>query len=171
VTNNGPRAFDFLHGTWRVTNRRVIDRGDPACDRWETFDAVSTVEPVLGGWGHTDRFVASRTTAAAPFEGFTLRLYEPSSRTWRLWWCDTARPGRLDPPMVGTFTGAVGRFEGADELGGRPVRLRFVWDATTEGRPRWEQAFSWDDGVTWTTNWVMELLPGQPARSASATPV
>jgi hypothetical protein len=88
----GPRAFDLLHGTWRVTNRRIVDRADPACDFWETFDALSTVEPILGGWGHTDRFVAARTTAGTQFQG----LFEPSSRTWRIRRSDTARLRLVD---------------------------------------------------------------------------
>jgi hypothetical protein len=154
---SGADDFSFLFGTWRVRNRRIVDRADPSCDAWETFDAVSIVQPLLGGFGHIDRLLALELPGGGGFEGFTLRLYEPSSDTWRIWWSDTTRPGLLDPPMSGRFSDGVGRFEGRDELDGRPVKLRFVWSASTPSGPRWEQAFSWDDGDTWRTNWVMDL--------------
>jgi hypothetical protein len=138
-----------------VSNRRLVDRGNPDCDQWEAFDATSEVQPVLGRRGHVDRFLAP-SLGDSGFEGLTLRLYEPVSRTWRIWWSDSSRPGRLDPPMCGRFGDGEGHFDGADEIGGRSVRLRFRW-VQSEQAPRWEQAFSWDDGARWITNWVMEL--------------
>jgi hypothetical protein len=150
--------FDLLHGHWRVRNRRLTDRADPACEAWEAFEATAEVRPVLGGLGHVDHFVAPRLPDGAPFEGLTLRLFDPAAALWRIWWAATARPGRLDPPLAGRFADGVGRFDGEDVVGGRAVRLRFLWKLTATPGPRWEQAFSWDDGATWTTNWTMDLV-------------
>jgi hypothetical protein len=86
----------------------------------------------------------------------TLRLFDPATRTWSIHWSSTRAPGRLDPPVVGGFTGDVGTFEGTDEIAGRPVRVRFEWRADPD-RPRWQQSFSWDDGATWRENWTMTL--------------
>jgi hypothetical protein len=149
--------FDVLHGRWRVRNVRLTDRADPACATWETFEATSEVTPVLGGLGHVDRFVAE-LPGGAPFEGLTLRLSDPAAGLWRIWWSATARPGRLDPPLEGSFSDGVGRFDGEDVVGGRAVRLRFLWHLHEGADPRWEQAFSWDEGATWTTNWTMDLV-------------
>jgi hypothetical protein len=45
-------------------------------------------------------------------------------------------PGLLDPPVLGAFDGDVGIFEGDDELGGRPIRVRFTWSRVTTPAPR-----------------------------------
>jgi hypothetical protein len=72
--------------------------------------------------------------------------------------------GVLDVPVVGGFCGAVGVFFANDTLDGKPIKVRFTWNAHPGGHPIWEQAFSDDGGTTWETNWVMEFVPG-PVRS------
>jgi len=40
---------------------------------------------------------------------------------------------------------------------GQPLHVRFTWDEITVDTARWQQAFSFDGGKTWETNWVMEF--------------
>ena len=40
---------------------------------------------------------------------------------------------------------------------GKPVKVVYRWEKQGAGSARWEQAFSYDDGKTWETNWVMEM--------------
>jgi hypothetical protein len=144
--------FDFLPGEWRVHNRKLVDMLDPACDEWEEFEATSEAEAMLDGGGNLDHFFAPG------YEGFSLRLYDPESDTWRIWWSSTARPGRLDPPVTGRFDEhGNARFETADVLDGVPIRMRFEWSEISSDSARWDQAFSFDDGKTWKPNWTMLL--------------
>jgi hypothetical protein len=157
---DGRHDFDFLHGTWRVANRRLRRPLDPGDDSWEEFATHAVVRPVLGGLGNTDT-IASRTgPGGQPFEGLTLRLFDPGDGRWRIWWTSTRQPGRLDPPMTGAFTGGHGVFFGDDRVEGVPIRVRFDWHALDGDAARWAQAFSLDEGRTWTTNWIMDFTRG-----------
>jgi hypothetical protein len=146
--------FDFLPGHWRVASRKLVDTLDPACEEWEEFQATSEARAILGGAGNIDHF----RVEGGDYEGFSLRLYDPDEDLWRIWWSSTARPGRLDPPVEGRFDGdRRARFECDDVLEGVPIRMRFDWSEITDTSARWEQAFSFDGGDTWKTNWIMQL--------------
>ena len=148
--------FDFVFGRWSVRNRKLVDVTDPTCDQWVEFDAVSDVAPVLRGIGHIDQMsVPAPADGGPPFEGFTLRLFDPSDETWRIWWSSTRAAGVLDTPVAGRFDGTHGVFEAADTIAGRPTLVRFEWLADEPDRPRWQQSFSYDDGATWSLNWQM----------------
>jgi hypothetical protein len=151
------RDFDFLLGRWRVRNRRLVGRLEGST-RWEAFEASHEAQPWLGGRGNIDRFEAPRWRPS--FIGQTIRLFDPATRQWSIYWVDSQRC-TLDPPVVGGFDvegGAVGLFEGKDSLAGAPIDVRFIWTRHAEhGGPRWEQAFSGDGGASWETNWVMDF--------------
>jgi hypothetical protein len=148
------RAFEFVYGSWNVRNRKLRDVSDPSCAEWVEFDAVSEVFPILDGFGHVDRMHVPDPPDGAPFEGFTLRLFDPSAATWSIWWSSTRAPGRLEPPVVGHFEGDHGVFDCEDVIGGHAVVVRFEWRADASS-PRWCQSFSYDGGSTWKLNWEM----------------
>ncbi|WP_193612796.1 hypothetical protein [Nocardioides lijunqiniae] len=148
--------FDFVLGRWSVRNRKLVDVTDPDCDEWVEFDATSVVAPVLGGIGHVDQMsVPTPADSAPPFEAITLRLFDPTDGTWRIWWSSTRAPGVLDTPVVGRFDGTHGVFEAVDTVAGRPTLVRFDWFAEDPDLPRWQQSFSYDGGTTWALNWQM----------------
>jgi hypothetical protein len=153
--DDGRSDFDFLHGTWRVHNRRLLRRLEGSTD-WEEFETALVTRPVLHGLGNIDTFSATLADGT-PWEGFTLRLFDPENRSWGIWWAATNQPGRLDPPLTGRFDDGVGTFFGDDHHNGQPVRVRFEWKNITPTSATWEQAFSPDGGETWETNWVMTL--------------
>ena len=150
----GSQAFDFIYGHWRVHNRKLRNVADPACEEWVEFDAVSHVFPILHGIGHIDRMNLPDPPDGDAFEGFTLRLFDPSAGTWNIWWSSTRAPGRLDPPVVGQFTENHGVFDCDDIIGGHAVKVRFEWYADAFS-PTWRQSFSYDSGSTWKLNWEM----------------
>ena len=152
-TNNGARDFDFWPGRWKVRNRYLRGRLEGSSD-WVEFEATSVARLLLDGLGNEDEF---RTDHDGGFIGMSFRFFDPETQLWSIYWADSRRPGALDPPVTGSFSGDTGVFEGADTLEGRPILVRFVWSGVTTPTPRWEQAFSDDGGETWETNWIMDF--------------
>ena len=155
----GTHDFDFLMGRWDVLNRRLVERL-AGSDEWDEFEATSVARPLLDGLGNQDEF---RTDYDGGFIGMSFRFFDPVKDQWAIYWADTRRPGELDPPVWGSFSGDTGVFEGADVLDGRPIRVRFTWSGALTDTPRWEQAFSEDDGETWETNWTMDFTRAEVA--------
>jgi len=155
---DGSRDFDFLVGRWRVHNKRLLHRLKQS-SAWEEFEATVSFRLILGGLGNVDEFETDHWTPR--FFGMSLRLYNPATRLWSIYWADN-RSGALLPPVTGAFSDGVGVFEGADECGGQPVISRFTWSEITDTSARWEQAFSPDARRSWETNWIMQFhrIPG-----------
>lgn len=141
--------FDFLIGEWTIRNEVLKERLAGSTE-WETFPATSKVEKVMDGSGNLDQmFIPARG-----FTGMTLRLYDPATRLWSIYWSDT-KSFRLFPPTVGRFEDGRGEFFGDDVEAGQAVRVRFDW--TGGESPLWEQSMSTDGGQTWEKNWVMRF--------------
>ena len=154
-TRDGAKDFDFWMGSWKVHNRVLRERLAGSTD-WVEFGATSVARPLLDGLGNEDEF---RTDHDGGFIGMSFRFYDPEKDQWAIYWADTRRPGLLDAPVFGSFSGDVGIFEGDDTFEGRAIRMRFIWSGITTPTPRWEQAFSEDGGETWETNWIMDFTP------------
>jgi hypothetical protein len=148
--------FDFVFGRWTVHNRKLRAVTDPDCEEWVEFDATSEAFPILDGVGHIDRMFVPDPPDGPAFEGFTLRLFDAESDSWRIWWSSTRAPGTLDPPVVGRFSDGIGRFTCEDVIAGRPTTVRFEW-TRGDDNAAWRQAFSYDRGASWRTNWEMTL--------------
>jgi hypothetical protein len=87
----------------------------------------------------------------------TVRHFDLVKRQWNIYWVNS-RDGRMDTPgQVGGFDGDVGLFYGQDTDEGKPVKVVYRWEKQGPRNARWEQAFSYDDGKTWETNWIIEL--------------
>ena len=86
-------------------------------------------------------------------EGLSLRLYNPESRQWSIYWSN-ARDGSLGPPMIGGFRDGRGEFYNHEMFQGAAVYVRFIFSDITPTTFRLEQAFSNDGGKTWEPNWI-----------------
>jgi hypothetical protein len=151
--------FDFLLGRWDVRNRRLVERL-VGSEEWDEFDSKAAARPLPAGLGNEDVFC---TDYGGGFVGMSFRFYDPDTNQWSIYWADSRRPGLLDPPVRGSFSGDTGIFEGTDTFEDRPIRVRFTWSRVTSPTPRWEQAFSEDDGETWETNWIMDFTRASEA--------
>jgi hypothetical protein len=147
------RDFDFWIGSWSVRGRRLRERL-AGCQEWDELEATSVAWPLLDGLGNVDEF---RTDYQGGFVGISLRLFDPTTRMWSIYWADSRNTGPIDPPVVGSFADDVGVFECDDTFNDIPIRVRYIWSRVTTEHPRWEQAFSTDGGETWETNWVNDF--------------
>lgn len=146
--------FDFFHGRWTVSHRRLAQRLANSTD-WATFSGTCETWPLLGGAGNVDDNLLE--APAGTYRAATFRSWNPATRTWQIWWLDGRYPSAVGDPMVGRFEGGVGTFFCDEEFEGRPIKVRFIWSRTDTPSPRWEQAFSTDGGATWETNWEMDF--------------
>jgi hypothetical protein len=155
---NGQADFDFLIGSWKVHNRRLKEplKGSSV---WYEFEGTSVARKVWDGHANQDEYRGNSPSGA--IHGLTLRLYEPSTRQWRLYWANEAK-GVLDPPMVGAFQNGRGEFFSHELFEGQGIYVRYVWSDITPTSCRWEQAFSADGGRTWETNWIMTFTRVEP---------
>jgi len=145
--------FDFLVGKWKMFHRRLNKRFEN-CNDWTEFESLDENHKILNGIGDVDRYYTTELPGyeGQPFEGFTLRLFNPKTKLWSLYWV-ASTTGILDPPVVGSFENNVGHFFARDTFNGKPIIMMFRWDARDKERPIWSQAFSPDNGKTWEWNW------------------
>ena len=122
MPRDGSRDFDFLFGAWRVRNRRLVERLQGSTE-WEDFPSVCRARPVLGGLGNMDEFTSEHGSGRVL--AITVRLYDPVSVEWSLYWATSPGGGRF-----------ISTADGPDAC-------------------RWEQAYSVDGGRSWETNWTM----------------
>ncbi len=144
--------FDFLTGKWTMHNTRLKTRLNN-CHEWITYESDDENSgPILNGICNTDVYKTSFNPAGnTPYEGLTVRLFNPKTKLWSLYWVDSNK-GVLDNPVVGSFEGSIGKFFCKDTFNGKPILVVFVWDKTDINNPVWSQAFSTDNGKTWEWN-------------------
>lgn len=148
---SSPEDFDFFIGKWKIYNRKLKTRLND-CREWTEFEAQLDCRKILNGYGNTDSFKTE--SSGVPFEAMTLRLFNPKTKLWSIYWADS-NVVVLDVPQVGSFENRVGEFYARDAFEGKKIIVRFNWDATDAEAPVWSQAFSADNGETWEWNWYM----------------
>jgi len=153
TSSSSKHDFDFFEGKWKLHNKKLKSRLNN-CTEWIEFDSTQEMYRVLNGIGNIDNFLA--TFDEQPFEGMTLRLFNPKTRLWSIYWADS-NEGKLDPPVIGSFEKSVGHFFTKDILKNKKVLLVFRWDARDKENPIWSQALSDDNGITWEWNWYMYM--------------
>jgi hypothetical protein len=150
---SSPNDFDFLVGKWKMHNRH-LDKRLADCHDWTEFDSSSVNTKILIGAADMDTYSTTDFPGMGGklFEGLTLRLFDPETRLWSLYWI-ASNTGRIEPPVVGSFDqNGVGHFFGKDTLNGKPILVVFRWDARNKDRPVWGQAFSTNNGKSWEWN-------------------
>lgn len=152
---DGQHDFDWMFGTWKADLRR-LERPLTGSTTWVEFEGSQVTRKVWNGRATLDEFVVNTPATNTTVEGVALRLYNPETREWRIYWANAKR-GIIDPPVIGRFTNGRGEFYGQDELEGRAILVRYVWSDITPASAHFEQAFSADGGRTWEPNWISNI--------------
>ncbi len=145
--------FSFLIGRWKVLNRRLSERLKN-CDEWVEFQAEMETKSILNGLGLMDEMKTSYF--GEEFIGFSLRMLNPESNKWTIFWADTANPEiGLKEQVVGEFNNGFGEFFGKEVFNDKEIKLRFVWKKPSMNTAHWEQAYFDEKTNEWETNWTM----------------
>jgi hypothetical protein len=145
--------FDWLIGTWQTTQRKMV-KPLSGNDEWESSDGTLTCHRLFDGAANVDEV----DLPAFGFKGATVRLLDPATQEWSIYWVNS-RNGKLAmPPVVGHFDEhGVGEFFSDEEWEGRDIRVRYRWFNISATTASWAQAFSTDKGETWETNWEADF--------------
>jgi hypothetical protein len=151
---DGQHDFDFELGSWKIHLKRRLNPLTGS-DKWVEFDGTSVTRKLWDGRSQIEQFETDG--AGGHIEGLTLRLYNPQSHQWRLYWANS-KSGILDPPQVGQFKDGQGEFYAQDAINGKAILIRFIWSKTDSKMPHFEQSFSDDGGKTWEVNWITDQV-------------
>ena len=153
-TTSSKNDFDFFVGKWKLQNRLLKKQKDNTLV-WTEFPSTQEMYTVLNGLGNIDNFIAERD--GKPFEGMTLRLFNPQTKLWSIYWADSNYGVLGLPPVVGSFGNKVGHFFSKDVYDGETIFTVYRWDSRDANKPVWSQATSKDNGKTWEWNWFMYM--------------
>lgn len=150
---DGQHDFDFNIGVWKTRIRR-LQRPLTGSKEWIDVTGTVTVSKVWQGRANLEEIEADGP--AGHIEGLTLRLYNPESGQWYLYWSNS-KSGTLGTPNVGEFRNGRGEFYSQEDFNGRAIMARQIYSDITQNSYSFEQAFSDDGGKTWEPNWVASL--------------
>jgi len=160
TARGGQHDFDPLLGSWKYRLRR---RNNPltGSTHWVELTGTGLCEPLWSGAAQLDTL--SVEGPSGRIEGLTLRLYNPKSGQWRLYWA-SSKDGLVAVPQIGQFSAGHGEFYAQDILDDKSIFVRFDWTRLASQSPHFEQSFSGDGGKSWEVNWITDQT-----RSAAST--
>ncbi len=126
--------FDFLSGKWKVHNRKLKTRlaGN---HEWIEFKSELHMRKTLNSFGNVENYYASFDGKS--FEGMAIRLFNPLTKLWTIYWIDSNNCSMDEHPVTGSFENRVGKFYTNDMYNGIPIVMLFQWDATNPEHPEW----------------------------------
>jgi hypothetical protein len=151
---DGQHDFDFEIGSWKIHLKRLL-HPLTGSTTWVEFDGTSVTRKVWDGHADLEEFETD-SSSAGHIEGLTLRLYNPATHQWSLYWANSKNGALSLPPTVGEFKNGRGEFFDQELLNGRAILVRYAWSDTTTNSPHFEQSFSDDGGKTWEVNWITD---------------
>ena len=147
---DGQHDFDFEFGSWKAHIKRLL-HPLTGSNSWVDLEGTSILRKVWDGRANLGELEVGNPTTH--LEGLSLRLYNPDSHQWSIYWSNS-EDGSLGTPMIGQFKNGRGEFYNQEFFQGVAIYVRFIFSDITPNSFRLEQAFSADGGKTWETNWI-----------------
>jgi hypothetical protein len=156
VPHDGQHDFDWMVGTWKATLKK-LEKPLTGSTTWVEFEGTQTTRLIWGGRGVMDEFSVRDPKTNAPVEGLTIRLYNPKSQQWSIYWANANNGSFSLPATMGRYTSGRGEFYDHEEYQGKMIFVRYVWSDITQNSAHFEQSFSEDGGKTWEPNWISTI--------------
>jgi hypothetical protein len=153
--HDGQHDFDFLLGFWKIHLKRMVHPLSGSRE-WVEFDGTVVCKKVWDGKGEIEEFSVDAPEKNIHILGLALRLYNPASHQWSIYWANAAKGAIGGPPVVGEFKDGHGEFYDQEEINGRVIFTRYAWSRINTPTPHFEQAYSDDGGQTWEVNWITD---------------
>lgn len=147
---NGQHDFDWDIGAWKTHQKRLL-HPLTGSTTWVEYNGTDVVQKLWDG-GNMGRIQAEGP--AGRLEIFTVRLYNPDSHQWSIYFTNSGS-ANLSQPVIGEFKDGRGEFYDQEPYNGRVILVRFSVSDITPNSCRFEQAFSADGGKTWEVNFVV----------------
>lgn len=155
---DGQHDFDFEFGNWSTHIKRLL-HPLTGSNTWVDLEGTSILRKIWDGRANLGELEVGNPTTH--LEGLSLRLYNPESHQWSIYWSNS-RDGSLGTPMIGQFKDGRGEFYDQETLQGAAIYVRFIFSDITPTSFRLEQAFSADGGKTWEPNWIATFIRQKP---------
>jgi hypothetical protein len=152
VEQPGQRDFEPLLGRWKYQLKRRL-KPLTGSNQWVDLSGNGGCTPLWHGRAQLDTLNVEGSTAHV--EGLTLRLFNPKTQEWRLYWANS-RDGLIVAPQIGQFKAGHGEFYAQDTLDDKSILVKFDWSALNSKSPHFEQSFSNDGGKNWEVNWITD---------------
>lgn len=152
--HDGQHDFDFEFGSWKVHLKRLL-QPLTGSNQWVELDGTSVVRKVWDGRANLGELEV--TNPESHIEGLSLRLYNPQTHQWNIYWANRKDGNLGTPPMIGQFRKGRGEFYDQESFNGAPIQARFIFSEISPNSFRLEQAFSADGGKTWEPNWMADF--------------
>jgi DinB superfamily len=151
TTHDGQRDFDFELGSWTIHIKRLLHPLSGSTE-WASPEGYSHM--VRKVWdGRASLAELENDRPSRHFDGLMLRLYDPQSHQWSIYW-GSSQAGTLDAPLVGHFDNGRGEFFVHDTYQGAAILVRLVYSDITPTSFRTESSYSADGGKSWEPNLI-----------------
>jgi hypothetical protein len=148
--HDGQHDFDWDLGSWNVHVKR-LQHPLTGSSTWVEYDGTDAVRKL---WDGANQGLVEWNTPGGRLQIFTLRIYNPQSHEWNIYFANSA-DGTLSQPVIGEFKDGRGEFYDQEAYKGRTILVRFGVSDITPSSCRFEQAFSADGGKTWEPNLIV----------------